>query len=454
MSALERKFYPNKNIIDVKIILPENFGYKESLSLYYYQTLNDQFKSFLLQKNVKLKKGYYFYLKKDEDIIQSLPRNKTVEDLNLQPNDTILVSYEKKQINSQIITSSSNIIPTREYISDIENLAEKLGKKNPIINTPREKFQEINDYQKDIKKKLIIIIIIIILSFFIFAGIIFLVIYFIKNRNKKDEENKPPIFNKDKLIVDKKYPVNMLLRYSNKKESEMKLEGKEINEKNSSQSLWMASDFIFIIKDEKIEKDEIKLTEKNLYTGYISLLNLTSHNQTDEMMIIYDKTLNKILDNNNLRRLNESELRYIGEDGNFCLAKIEFYLNGDIKNYYLSKGMSSTQFSFIEDISKLIIPKISSNLFIKSIDQYLNDLSENGTENNITEFEIKRILNVDSNKKKMLKKRILNNESENKTNYAIDDDDEEVEIEEYKTIPLNPSINYDLREANKMNESS
>jgi len=39
------------------------------------------------------------------------------------------------------------------------------------------------------------------------------------------------------------------------------------------------------------------------------------------MNITYDKTLN----NNNLRSLDEPDLKYIGEDGNFCFAKIEFY---------------------------------------------------------------------------------------------------------------------------------
>jgi hypothetical protein len=44
--------------------------------------------------------------------------------------------------------------------------------------------------------------------------------------------------------------------------------------------------------------------------------------------------------------------------------------------------MPKTEFSFIEEISKLIIPKISSDLYIKSIDQYLSDLSKNEIENN------------------------------------------------------------------------
>jgi len=118
----------------------------------------------------------------------------------------------------------------------------------------------------------------------------------------------------------------MILRYSNKRETEMKLEvleGEKIPKKDSSQPLWIiALYFIFIVRDKKLKKDEVKLTEKKLYPGYnIDLLNSTSYNKIDDMNITYDKTLN----NNNLRSLDEPDLKYIGEDGNFCFAKIEFY---------------------------------------------------------------------------------------------------------------------------------
>jgi len=444
MISTKKPFESIKLFINVKFILPEhkgNLGDTGSVSLYLTQTLNEQFKSFLLKNTIKLKKKeYYFYLIKEGDILKSLPKNQTVKKLNLQTNDIILVSYENKQIKPPLKPP----IPIEVKTEENPDSQRKLDKTNPITYS-KEIPKETYDFQNKAKKKLIIAMIIILICL-ILAGLVILFLYL----NKGHEENIPPIFNKDKLVVEKQYPVNMILRYSNKRETEMKLEGEKIPKKDSSQPLWMTSDFIFIVRDEKVEKDEVKLTEKYLYTGYIALLNLTSHNKTDEMMIIYDKTLNNILNTNNLRRLDEPDLKYIGEDGNFCLAKIEFYLNGDIKNYYLSKGMSSTEFSFIEEISKLIIPKISSDLYIKSIDQYFEDLNKNEKENNISEFEIKRILN--SNKKKIFTKRILNNESENITNYNASD--EEVEIEEYKTTSLIPSFNYDLREANKINESS
>jgi hypothetical protein len=77
-------------------------------------------------------------------------------------------------------------------------------------------------------------------------------------------------------------------------------------------------------------------------------------------MYIYDKTLNNILKNKNLKHLEDPDLHYIGENGNFCFIKIEFYQNGEIKNYYLPNGFEFSFFTYIEDIVKLSIPKTSS----------------------------------------------------------------------------------------------
>ena len=68
----------------------------------------------------------------------------------------------------------------------------------------------------------------------------------------------------------------MILRYSNKRETELKLEvleGEKIPKKDSSQPLWMALYFIFIVRDKKVKKDEVKLTEKN-YIKDIILISL------------------------------------------------------------------------------------------------------------------------------------------------------------------------------------
>ena len=54
-------------------------------------------------------------------------------------------------------------------------------------------------------------------------------------------------------------------------------------------------------------------------------------NETDDMLTIYDKQLNKYL-NYNQTNLTVPDLKYIGEEGNLCVVKIEVYLNVEIKN--------------------------------------------------------------------------------------------------------------------------
>ena len=214
------------------------------------------------------------------------------------------------------------------------------------------------------------------------------------------------------------------------KKTKIEVEAGNSSENNISE----ISDFIFIVREEEIEKDEINLIEKELFKGYICLLNHSMNNETEDMLTIYDKQLNKYL-NYNQTNITVPDLKYIGEEGNLCFVKIEFYLSGEIKNYYLPDGFSQNDFVYIEDISELIIPKISSSLFSKNITEEFNELNTlNYT--NINETLPKRRL-----KKKYKKYTISNRNLE-------EDNDTDLIIEEYLVEPSSESINYDLREAN------
>ena len=86
MSTSKREFYPIHNSINVQIILPEvNFGAIQSISLYCNQTLNEQFKLYLLKNNIILKKEYFFYLKKGKDILKILPKKKNSKEFRPSP---------------------------------------------------------------------------------------------------------------------------------------------------------------------------------------------------------------------------------------------------------------------------------------------------------------------------------------------------------------------------------
>jgi len=125
---IERSFEPLKLFINVKFILPDHkgsFDETNSISLYLNQTLANQFQSFLLKSGIRLKKGYIFYLLKGKDIIRSLPKNKTVKSLNLRNNDTILVSYEEKQIKPQSKPPIPIEVPLEENLDTNRNLDRK-----------------------------------------------------------------------------------------------------------------------------------------------------------------------------------------------------------------------------------------------------------------------------------------------------------------------------------------
>ena len=447
-----------------------------AIALYPTETLSSSLKNLRLKENFHLKRGYFFYLKKEDKILNKLDEDTKIVDLKLQENDEILISYdaglkisEKSENKKTKLNPKNNIncnldpldseekweieIKTQNYRkkkSKIE-LTEKIVTEK-MVNEKKETENPIALYNKNSKKEkkkyskcqILLFVLLIIFIISLISSVIYVII---KYRKKKKIPIDPPPYRKDDLVIKKNYPINMLLRYSNKKETEMQLEGEKVEKQNSNQSLGMASDFIFIVRDEKIEKDDQKLTENILYTGYIAFLNLTSFNKTYDWTIVYDKNLNDFLNNN---KLNNLDLKYINEEGNFCFVKIEFYQNGNIKNYYIPRGMPDTSFTFIEDIARLIIPKISSNLYIKSIDEYLKDLSKNEEENNISESEGRRILNsYNKNKNKIYIKRKLDASSYNMS--FDNDDDNDIKIEEYNTKPLIPSFDYDVREANQIN---
>ena len=56
---------------------------------------------------------------------------------------------------------------------------------------------------------------------------------------------------------------------------------------------------------------------------YFKFLNMTFRKETGHMIMIYDKKLNNILNENNIQNPN---LSYIGENGNLCFVKIDFRL--------------------------------------------------------------------------------------------------------------------------------
>ena len=380
---------------------------------------------------------YYLYLMKKSQIEKELQGDLTGLELGLKEGDNILISY----------------------LSMLKKINEKYS---------------FNFNSKNKKCNKIKFIILTLIALLLISGIISIVIILMKRKKKREIKIEKDNYQKEKLIIEKYYPNNLFMRFKSRKESIMKTEGEGIKEDNSTYNFSQISDFLFIVRNNYTEKEIINKIQKEYYIGYIAFLNVTLKNKTDDMITVYDKELNNFVNINKIRRLEEDELKYVGKEGNLCFAKLEFYQNGEIKNYFLPNGFEINNFPYIEDITKLIIPKISSNLYVKSINETLNELisnynnfTVNNTNINQTMYtnqnnEVVRRLNEKKVKgykkykinhninKKVINKRKLNNESfllndnYTETNYTG-----ELELEEYLSIPLTDSLNYDLREANK-----
>ena len=331
--------------INVIITYPDklSFGGKatKNLALPRNRILNDIFRDFLRSNPfIKLqKKDYYFYLVKENENIM-LPKNEIVSKIGLKNGDKIFLSYEKLPTKINILHDS---LPIRQII---------------------------NRNNKKIKKILLLL-----LLFIPIIIIIILLCVFLRGNNNNGDDY---LSEKNLLIIDKKYPPNKFIRFTGKRKIEINA---NISDNNSCFMMTQKSDFFLIVKEGYIEIDEIKKLKKEWYTGYIGFLNVTFNNNTHDIMSIYDKAINNILYKHNISRLAEPDLKYIGNKGNICFIKLDFYQNGDLKKIYLPNSFQIDNLNLIEDIIKLIITKISADLYSNSIDDEIKKAFPDNNEN-------------------------------------------------------------------------
>ena len=273
---------------------------------------------------------------------------------------------------------------------------------------------------KSKKKYVIFGIILLLVILLIAAGLGIYLLFFRKEIQYLEEE----------LVVDINYQTDMLYRYNLRKITEMKVNGNSIDGLNNSRNIEELSEFFMIIRQENIEKNKKKLTSKKWFSGYLSLLNISLFNETDTIQIINDKIINNIINN---------RAQEIDSNKNIYFVKIDFYENGEIKNiYYPNKNFSLSNIEYIKEYSKLIIPKISSNLYTNNISKTLNDLIEKDKNKN------KKYLR--SLKEEKENKKDLNCIIKKKVYKFGSNQSEDFEIEEFFIPPEEESINYVLRE--------
>ena len=302
----------------------------------------------------------------------------------------IIISYkelktEEDSNNLDITYNSNKDNRTINYLNP-ENEIENKNSTQRIIFNANKNISRLNIIRNNISKiknnsqtkKIIFIIIGIILALIIIGIIIYI-------KTRKTTKEKITYLNED-LIIKKNYPVNRLFRYSSIQKNEIKIEGKDISANNNSFETSQLIDFIFIVREKNIEIEQTsktKKTQKEWYTGYIGFLNITIVNETHNMLSLYDKSLFENINTKNLRYLDNIDktkdkinVNYVDKENNICFSKIDFYQNGEIKKYFLPKNFSIYNFNYIEQAAKLLIPKISANLFKKKINETLNELIE------------------------------------------------------------------------------
>ena len=345
-------------IIDFDKSIEEILLLNKQIICYHDQILSNLLRDLFLQHNINIKPNYLVYLKRKNQIIRKLEKLKTIKSLNLKNDDSIIISYAElstsKSRIKEIIINTTNTNDEKKEKKIINDNLKFESKKNEIIINPIDFNDIVYDkykYENKIKKKKNYICLFAIMAILLILLPILLFIFLI-NKDKSIKA-KQINFTKEELIIQKRYPLNLLLRFNSKKKNIFEIDGT-----NSTQIISEISDFIFIVREQNTEKNEINLMEKEILIGYIGFLNKTIHNQTNDIINIYDIKLNEYLNYNNLTNLTKPDLKYIGEKGNLCFVKIEFYLNGEIKNYYIPNGFNEYDIVYIEEIANLVIPKI------------------------------------------------------------------------------------------------
>ena len=263
---------------------------------------------------------------------------------------------------------------------------------------------------------------------FLIIGLIVLIGLYFYFKEKKKENLKGEKYAKEDLIIDIKYKPNAIYRYSLQKTTQMKVKSNSVSQNNSSKIVEQLSDFIFLIKQENIEKNEKNLTQKKWFNGYLAISNLSIYYENNASQIAYSNNIYNLLNKTNVSLdLNEE---------NF-FVKIDFYENGDIKDiFYPKKNFSISNLEYLKEYSKFIIPKISSNLYSKSINESLNALIQKNKKsfrNMKEDYEKKE--NIQN--KKEYHKYIFNTSSK---------ESQEFDIEEYLSSPSDILSNYNVRE--------
>ena len=116
---------------------------------------------------------------------------------------------------------------------------------------------------------------------------------------------------------------------------------------------------------------------------------------------IYNEELHKYINKvrnkyaKNFRILNEvSDSKIVSDEKEVCFIKIYFYENGDIKDIFIPKEFNTENMVYINKIIKLIIPKLSKNLYSENITEQIELIEKIYNETDSDEEEEENLENI------------------------------------------------------------
>ena len=419
----KRRVFNERNI-NIRYIV-NNIPISGKLKLNSNDNLESSFKKFKKIKKIKKpkntqKESEFHLIRNNKKIL--LDKNIKTEKLEIKEGDLISVSYKEK-------TDNNNEINDKNINND------------NIYNNRKNKFDQIKIINYKQKKYILLFSFLII----ILAGLGFYLTYHFLKKDKKDnKDNKNTNYNKEELITKKRpyYPINTLFLYKSDKAMKITLESdlERISDEKDFTNIKEYMNYGLIIRNEYQDiYEELNMTKK-WYSGYISLLNLTINNGTHNLSLNYNEEIHKYINKfknkyvQNFRNLNEITDSKISSDvKELCFIKINFYENGDIKDIFIPKEFNIENMVYINKIIKLIIPKLSKNLYSENITEQIELIEKISNETNETDVELE-FENVEENLENISQILRRNTENDTERDFIYENIKEnELDIENYNS---------------------
>ena len=397
------------NELQIKIIYKLNcISITENLLLNIDSNLEKAFNDFRTRKNLKeaqnKQKECFFYLIRDNQKI-ALDKRKKIQELNLKEGDLIEITYNEN-MPQKSRENNKNEVYKHNILNSNTNLNEPFPTKKKNYN-----------------------FIYVIIGILVFGLIVFSLWYFLSYKHKKkdsgynhlisESDNKEEedeeednggkvnndiikVYQTEELITQKRpyYPNNTLFLYKSEKEMNIEIDSKieRESDENNMTKIKEYMNFGLIIKEQHQEIDEDKNMTKKWFSGYVSLLNLTINNGTNDIILIYNEQLHEYIreinPNKDSRFLEEeNDSKIVGNEQEPLFAKINFYENGEIRDIFIPKKFYVPNMVHIEKIIKLIIPKLSKNLYSKNITEEIEKIEQSS---NLISEEEEEISSSDS----------------------------------------------------------